>query len=118
MRIENYDEATGEIAAFRRAWGVHAIVGVPITVEGEIRGVMAVASTTDNPLPGDAEERLASFTELVATAYRERRGARGAAARLADEQAALRRVATLVARGTPPIWCSPLSQKRWGRSFR
>jgi signal transduction histidine kinase len=101
VRIEDYGQATGEIAAFRRAWGVHAIVGVPITVEGEIRGVMAVASTTDNPLPGDAEERLASFTELVATAYANAE-AREALRRVADEQAALRRVATLVARGTPP----------------
>jgi signal transduction histidine kinase len=101
VRIENYGEATGEIAAFRRAWGVRAIVGVPITVEGEIRGVMAVASTTDNPLPGDAEERLASFTELVGTAYANAE-AREALRHLADEQSALRRVATLVARGTPP----------------
>ena len=101
VRIEDYGQATGEIAAFRRAWGVRAIVGVPITVEGEIRGVMAVASTTDNPLPGDAEERLASFTELVATAYANAE-AREALRRVADEQAALRRVATLVARGTPP----------------
>ena len=101
VRIEDYGEATGEIAAFRRAWGVRAIVGVPITVEGEIRGVMAVASTTDNPLPGDAEERLASFTELLATAYANAE-AREALRRVADEQAALRRVATLVARGTPP----------------
>jgi PAS domain S-box-containing protein len=100
-RIEDYDEATGEIAAVRRAWGVHAIVGVPIVVEGEIRGVMAVASTTDSPLPPDAEERLASFTELVATAYANAE-ARDALRRVADEQAALRRVATLVARGTPP----------------
>jgi PAS domain S-box-containing protein len=101
VRIEDYGEATGEIAAFRRAWGVRGIVGVPITVEGEIRGVMAVASTTDTPLPGDAEERLASFTELVATAYANAE-AREALRRVADEQAALRRVATLVARGTPP----------------
>jgi PAS domain S-box-containing protein len=101
VRIEDYGEATGHVAAFRRAWGVQAIVGVPITVEGEIRGVMAVASTTDAPLPGDAEERLASFTELVATAYANAE-AREALRRVADEQSALRRVATLVARGTPP----------------
>ena len=101
VRIEDYGQATGEIAAFRRAWGVRAIVGVPITVEGEIRGVMAVASTTDNPLPGDAEERLASFTELLGTAYANAE-AREALRHLADEQSALRRVATLVAGGMPP----------------
>jgi PAS domain S-box-containing protein len=101
VRIEDYGDATGEIAAVRRVWGVRAIVGVPIMVEGEIRGVMAVASTTDRPLPPDAEERLASFTELLATAYANAE-ARKALRRVADEQAALRRVATLVAGGTPP----------------
>ena len=85
----------------RREWGVRAIVGVPLIVEAEIRGVMAVASTTDRPLPGDAEERLASFTELLATAYANAE-AREVLRRVADEQAALRRVATLVARGTSP----------------
>jgi PAS domain S-box-containing protein len=101
VRIEDYGDATGEIAAVRRAWGVRAIVGVPISVEGEIRGVVAVASTTDSPLPLDAEERLASFTELLAIAYANAE-ARAALRQVADEQAALRRVATLVARGTAP----------------
>ena len=106
VRIEDYGEATGEIAAFRRAWGVRAIVGVPITVEGEIRGVMAVASTTDNPLPGDAEERLASFTELVATAYANAE-AREALRRVAEEQAALRRVAVESRAASALRRCSP-----------
>jgi GAF domain-containing protein len=100
VRIENYDEATGDIADVRRVWNVRAIVGVPIVVEGEIRGVMAVASTTDHPLPPDAEERLGSFTELLATAYANAE-AREVLRRVADQQAALRRVATLVARGEP-----------------
>jgi signal transduction histidine kinase len=80
---------------------VRAIVGVPISVEGELRGVMAVATTTDSPLPADAEERLGSFTELLATAYANAE-ARDALRRVAEAQAALRRVATLVARGTRP----------------
>jgi PAS domain S-box-containing protein len=101
VRIEDYREANGEIAALRRAWGVRAIVGVPIIVEDEIRGVMAAASRTDRPLPPDAEQRLASFTELLATAYANAE-ARAALRRVADEQAALRRVATRAARGEPP----------------
>ena len=52
-------------------------------------------------LPPDTEARLASFTELVATAIANAES-RAALARLAEEQAALRRVATLVARGTAP----------------
>ena len=52
-------------------------------------------------MPPDTEERLASFTELVATAIANAES-RAGLARLAEEQAALRRVATLVAGGTPP----------------
>ena len=58
-------------------------------------------STLEQPLPPDTETRLASFTELVATAIANA-DSRAALARLAEEQAALRRVATLVARATPP----------------
>jgi len=62
---------------------------------------MTAASSAEQPLPPDIEKRLASFTELVATAIAntESRAALGV---LADEQEALRRVATLVARGQPP----------------
>jgi signal transduction histidine kinase len=49
----------------------------------------------------DTEARLADFTELVATAIGNAQ-MREELHTLADEQAALRRVATLVARGTPP----------------
>jgi signal transduction histidine kinase len=56
---------------------------------------------THEPLPRDTESRLAGFTELVATAIANAES-RAELARLAEEQAALRRVATLVARGTPP----------------
>ena len=52
-------------------------------------------------MPPDTEARLVSFTELVATAIANAQS-RAALARLAAEQAALRRVATLVARGLPP----------------
>jgi signal transduction histidine kinase len=76
-------------------------VGVPISVEGRPWGLILVAYTRDQLLPADTEARLASFTELVATAIANTES-RAALARLAEEQAALRRVATLVARGVPP----------------
>jgi hypothetical protein len=63
---------------------------------------MTAASTAERSLPAGTEARLGNFTELVATAIANAES-RGALARLADEQAALRRVATLVARGAPPI---------------
>ena len=53
------------------------------------------------PAAGRTEARLASFTELVATAIANAE-ARQELQRLADEQAALRHVATLVAQGAEP----------------
>jgi len=58
-------------------------------------------SQSAEPLPDGAETRLASFTELVATAIA-KTDAREQMQALADEQASLRRVATLVAEGAPP----------------
>jgi len=47
---------------------VRSAVGAPIRVEGRLWGLMNVYSTEVKPLPADTEERLARFTELVATA--------------------------------------------------
>jgi signal transduction histidine kinase len=44
------------------------VVGVPITVEGRLWGVLMVISTSSQPLPPGTEARLAGFTELTATA--------------------------------------------------
>jgi GAF domain-containing protein len=63
--------------------------------------VMAAYSSMEQPLPADTEARLASFTELVATAISNAES-REALGLLADEQAALRRVAELVAGGIKP----------------
>ena len=43
-------------------------IGVPVVVAGSLWGVMAVASSTETPLPPDTEARLAAFTELIAMA--------------------------------------------------
>ena len=67
-----------------------------------MNGVIFAGSTQEHPLPPDTETRLASFTELVATAIANT-DSRASLARLAEEQAVLRRVATLVARGVPPV---------------
>ena len=79
------------------ARGIRCTVAVPIAVEGRLWGCMIVASTNEPPPPG-TEARLADFTELVAAAIANA-DAREELRRVADEQAALRRVATLVARG-------------------
>ena len=99
-RIESYADASGPIGAAARKAGVRTVVGTPIIVDGLLWGMAAAGSRMDRPLPADAEARLASFTELLATAVANAES-RGELSRLAEEQAALRRVATLVARGVP-----------------
>ena len=47
---------------------VRSAVGVPISVEGRLWGVISVASGHGRPLPAYTEARLAGFTELAATA--------------------------------------------------
>ena len=61
---------------------------------------MVTGSRLERPLPPDTEARLASFTDLVATAIANAESHAGLT-RLAEEQAALRRVAMLVARCAP-----------------
>src|SRR4051812_4132132 len=91
------DNAWGPDAEAARALGARSAVGVPITVEGRLWGVMSVVSTHAESLPADTEVRLVGFTELVATSIANAL-ARVQLRSFAEEQAALRRVATLVAR--------------------
>jgi signal transduction histidine kinase len=68
VRVESQDGATGSLADLVREIGVRSVVATPIVVEGRLWGEMGAGSTLEQPLPPDAEARLASFTELVATA--------------------------------------------------
>ncbi|MDX6657190.1 MAG: hypothetical protein QOH62_1983 [Solirubrobacteraceae bacterium] len=100
-RIDNYADATGALAEGIREEGIRSAVGTPIIVEGRLWGLIAAGANQEQPLPPDTEERLSSFTALVATAIANTE-ARTEVGRLVDEQAALRRVATLVAEGAAP----------------
>jgi PAS domain S-box-containing protein len=100
-RIETWDDVPGPIAAFIRELGITSSVGGPILVDGRLWGALAVHSKLSEPLPADTESRLENFAELVATAMSNAQ-ARAEVSRLADEQAALRRVAMLVARESSP----------------
>jgi signal transduction histidine kinase len=99
FRKDRFEGATGPVADIVRAVGIRSAVGAPIVVEGRLWGVMVVVSRA--ALPADTEERLVDFTELVATAIANTES-RAALGLLANQQAALRRVATLVAEGVPP----------------
>jgi signal transduction histidine kinase len=99
-RIDSYVDVSGETAEVARELRLRSTVGAPIVVEGRLWGALMAATRGDEPLPRDAEARIAAFTELVATAVSNAES-RSALRLLADEQAALRRVATLVAEGVP-----------------
>jgi signal transduction histidine kinase len=62
------DGARGWIAARFREQGIRCAAGAPIVVEGRLWGVMVAAWKRDEALSADTRERLARFTELVATA--------------------------------------------------
>ena len=66
-RIDDHAGASGAIAETHRALGLRAGVGVPVSVEGRLWGVM-MAGSRAGPLPAGTEARLAGFTELAATA--------------------------------------------------
>jgi signal transduction histidine kinase len=94
-------EGAEPLTTAARAVGMRSSVGAPISVDGRLWGVMIVASVREHALPPGTEYQLAQFTELIGTTIANTQ-ARQEVSALADEQAALRRVATLVARGDPP----------------
>ena len=109
VRMDSQDDATGAIADLMRRVGVQSTVAVPILVGDRVWGLTSAGTTGDEPLPADTEERIADFTDLVATAIanaagrEELQASRDTLSELAEHQAGLRRVATLVARGAGPV---------------
>ena len=100
-RIDDYRTASGPIAQSTHAMGIRGVVGTPILVGGRLWGAMGAGTTQLQPLPPETESRLGQFTALMATAIANTES-HARAERLAEEQAALRRVATLVAKESPP----------------
>jgi signal transduction histidine kinase len=106
-RSDDYSQGSGPSADAVRRLGIRSGVAAPIVVEGRLWGMIAILSRR-GPFPADTEKRMAGFTELLGTAISNAEGraqleeSRDDLRRLAEEQAALRRVATLVARGVPP----------------
>jgi signal transduction histidine kinase len=115
-RIDEYSQLEGEIVEAVRRAGIRSTVGIPIVVAGRVWGAMVVSTTEQDPLPLGTEARLADFTELLATAI-ENAESREALARLAEEQAMLRRMATLVAQGVRPDEVFSAVSEEVGRMF-
>jgi PAS domain S-box-containing protein len=58
----------GELAALIRERGIRSEVGAPVIVEGRVWGALIAGTDGAEPLPPAAEQRVASFAELIATA--------------------------------------------------
>jgi signal transduction histidine kinase/putative methionine-R-sulfoxide reductase with GAF domain len=98
-RLDDYATRPGPALA-RDDYGVGSSVGVPIVIDDAIWGILG-ATTSGRRLSTDTEDRLAQFAGLVAAALANAQ-ARAQIQQLADEQAALRAVAELVAQTAPP----------------
>ena len=117
VRIDDFSAVPGTIAGAARGTRIAACAGAPIIVDGDVWGAMSADAIEPAPLPEGIEARLAEFTELVATAVASS-ASREQLAALADEQAALRRVATLVARQSAPAEIFAAVAEEVGRLLR
>jgi GAF domain-containing protein len=73
----------------------------PVVVDGRLWGVVITAAARPGQLSPEAEHWQAAFAELIAAAIANAQ-ARMVLRAIAEEQAALHRVATLVSRGATP----------------
>src|SRR3954454_9949436 len=107
-RVDDFSTLPGAVGEVSRAARLGSGCAGPIVVNGAVWGKMCVFSRVGAVLAAGTEDRLHDFIDLVATAianYEARAELAASEARageLADEQAALRRGGTPVARGVSP----------------
>src|SRR5260221_4038739 len=105
-RVDDLRRVAG--GARKRREGLRSAVAVPVHVNGRLWEAIDV-DTGRVQLQPDTEQRMTEFTDVVATAVANAQNrdsleaGRDELARLLEEQAALHRVATLVARGIDPV---------------
>jgi signal transduction histidine kinase/uncharacterized protein YoaH (UPF0181 family) len=97
---DQWSTVSDPVADDLRELGIRSMVASPIIVEGRLWGVVTVW-TRRGPFPSDTADRMADFMELAGTAIANAQ-AQQELRELADTQAALRRLAMLVARDEPP----------------
>ena len=68
VRIEDFDEVGGRVAALMRELGIRSGAGGPIFLRGRVWGAVTAVWPGDVPLPAGAEDRVAAFAELVSYA--------------------------------------------------
>jgi signal transduction histidine kinase len=68
VRLEDFDEVGGAVAAEMRSLGVRSAVAGPIVLGGRIWGALSAAWPQRERTPVGAEDRVAAFAELVSYA--------------------------------------------------
>jgi signal transduction histidine kinase len=101
VRLDDWTTLPGPVAARHREQGFGQAVAAPVIVDGSMWGQISAFGEADEVLPPGCETQLAEFTQLVSTSISNAQ-AGDDVRRLLDEQAALRRVATLIAEGADP----------------
>jgi signal transduction histidine kinase len=100
-RQDSLEDTASSFNESIREVGVQSGIGVPVIMDGRVWGVIGAASSRPKPLPPDTEMLIGDFADLVGTAIANA-ATRDQLRDLAEQQAALRRVATLVAQGVSP----------------
>ena len=67
-RHDDVEDARGPVITRVREFGIRSGVGAPIVVNGRVWGAAIVASSQQELLPSDTEERVSDFADLVAAA--------------------------------------------------
>jgi signal transduction histidine kinase len=68
VRVEDFDEVGGRVAALMRELGIRSGAGGPIFLRGRVWGAVTAVWPADVPMPAGAEHRVAAFAELVSYA--------------------------------------------------
>ena len=95
VRTDRFEGPAGSVADLLRRLGARSGIAAPITLDGRLWGVAVAAASQPGRLPPDSEWHIAGLVALVGAAVAELH-------QIADEHAALRRVAMLVACPTAP----------------
>jgi signal transduction histidine kinase len=74
IRMEDFDEVGGEVAALMRELGIRAAAAGPILLGGRLWGAVAAAWPDPALMPAGAEQRVAAFAELVSQAVENAEG--------------------------------------------
>jgi signal transduction histidine kinase len=101
VRLDDWTTLPGPVAARHVANGFGQAVAAPVMLDGALWGFVSAFGEAHQVLPQGSEERLAEFTQLMASAISNAETREELRELAARQGAALRRVATLVAQQMP-----------------